>query len=86
MARPVFARHDVMAALDGANGLDDLYGVFDANCYTAGRHKKRRSVLAGAGNGVQADALALPRGAHRAGSRRRMDHGSAPNSRSGAIS
>lgn len=43
MARPVFARHDVMAALDGANGLDDLYGVFDELLH-AGRHKKRRSL------------------------------------------
>lgn len=44
MAQPVFARDDVMSALDCAKGLDDLYGAFDANCYTAGWHKKRRSL------------------------------------------
>lgn len=44
MTQSTAARQETLDALNGAKGLDDLYKVFDANHYTAGWHKKRRSL------------------------------------------
>lgn len=44
MTQPDLKQQDTLAAIEGAMGLDDLYKVFDAHHYTAGWHKKRRSL------------------------------------------